>query len=275
MVKRTDYARIAVEAARSVMVEAMHVLAAYRESVVIVGGWVPELLVEGGPPHVGSLDVDLALDPSAIGKAQYRSIERLLREHDYVQEQGGTPFIWHRQVTVAGHRINVELDLLSGEYAETSAVVGHQRVHGADALTARGCDLVFDSPVELQLEGSLPDGGSHSIPVRVAAIAPFITMKCMALAGRFKEKDAWDIYYCLRYFPGGVDAVAGQFEPLLSNGLVREALANLAGKFASVDRVGPRHVALFEGAADRDQVDIVRRDAFETVQRLLQRLGVC
>ena len=63
MVTRTDYTALKVEAARRVMIEITHLLAKYRNEIVLVGGWVPELLCRNRHmPHVGSMDVDLALD---------------------------------------------------------------------------------------------------------------------------------------------------------------------------------------------------------------------
>ena len=53
-----------VEAARRVMVEVWQILGAYRDAIVLVGGWVPALLLPGAsPPHTGSIDVDLLLNP--------------------------------------------------------------------------------------------------------------------------------------------------------------------------------------------------------------------
>lgn len=64
MVSRTiDYSADAVEAARQVMLEVTRVLGEYANSIVIVGGWVPELLLAAtGAKHIGSNDVDLALN---------------------------------------------------------------------------------------------------------------------------------------------------------------------------------------------------------------------
>jgi len=43
-----------VEAAKSVLIELTHLLGEYRDSIVVVGGWVPELLMPQEPrPHVG------------------------------------------------------------------------------------------------------------------------------------------------------------------------------------------------------------------------------
>ncbi len=58
-----DYTDRQVEAAHRVLVDVGQVLASFRDAIVVVGGWVPDLLFPGAElEHVGSIDVDLALD---------------------------------------------------------------------------------------------------------------------------------------------------------------------------------------------------------------------
>jgi tRNA nucleotidyltransferase/poly(A) polymerase len=84
VVKRTDYTTEAVEAAHSVLLELSHLLGEYRDRIVIVGGWVPELLLgDINPPHIGSLDVDLALDHRKLSEEGYRTILQLLDSQGY------------------------------------------------------------------------------------------------------------------------------------------------------------------------------------------------
>ena len=53
-----DYSADQVQAARSVLLELVHLLGEYRDDIVVVGGWVPQLILPPGPtPHVGSIDV--------------------------------------------------------------------------------------------------------------------------------------------------------------------------------------------------------------------------
>ena len=42
MVTRQDYRAEGVEAARSVLVELVHLLGEYKDDIVLIGGWVPE-----------------------------------------------------------------------------------------------------------------------------------------------------------------------------------------------------------------------------------------
>lgn len=122
-VKRTDYLSEAVEAARSVMIELTRMLGEYREGIVVVGGWVPELLLgHVGRPHTGSLDVDLALDHRTLGEAGYESILQIMRSRGY--RQGEQPFIFFRTVHVNRNPYEVEVDFLAGEYDGTAR--GHR-----------------------------------------------------------------------------------------------------------------------------------------------------
>lgn len=70
MVTRRDYTSEAVAAAKSVLVELARLLGEYRDEIVLVGGWVPELLLgDSEVPHTGSMDIDLALDHRRLKEA--------------------------------------------------------------------------------------------------------------------------------------------------------------------------------------------------------------
>ena len=84
----------------------------------------------------------------------------------------------------------------------------------------------------------------------------------------------WDIYYCVLNYPGGLDALAEEFEPYLHHGLVREGLQKIAAKFSSEKDFGPRSVADFEGVDAPDEKERTRRDAYERVNALLKKLEI-
>ncbi|MBP7936807.1 MAG: hypothetical protein KA354_19365 [Phycisphaerae bacterium] len=180
-----------------------------------------------------------------------------------------------RTVIVNGREITVHVDLLFGEYGGTAKSHRHQHVQDVMVRKSRGCDLALDINTEVKLEGTLPGGARDSAIVRVAGIVPFIVMKGMALAARMKEKDAWDIHFCLTYFPGGLEALADRFRPHLSHALVREGLEKIKEKFASPADSGPQWVADFDELTDPQDRAARQRDAFERVNRLLELLGIC
>lgn len=269
--QRSDYIAEAVEAARRVLLELSHLLGEYQENMVIVGGWVPQLLLGEAPrQHIGSLDVDVALDHYSLQDVGYRTILQLLLARGY--RQGKQPFIFYRIVEMGGHSFEVEVDFLAGEYAGTTHSHRTQKAQDMRPRKARGCDLALSLATEVTLSGTLPSGGKDNVTVRVASIVPFIVMKAMALAGRLMEKDAWDIYYCIRYYPGGDGRLADEFRKHLKNKIVQEALSKIGEKFASPDHVGPKHIADFEGVTDLETRVLVQRDAYERVNALLSKI---
>lgn len=267
-VTQADYSREQVEAAKSVMLELTHLLGEYRDDIVIIGGWVPELLLAG---HVGSIDVDLALNHLKLQEVGYATIEKLLLGRNYRKSEE-QPYIFYRKVVVDSEEIEVEVDLLAGEYAGTGKSRRHQNIQDIKARKARGCELAFDLTSEVELSGFLPDGGKDTVKVKVASIVPFIVMKGMALYDRFKEKDAYDVYFCVRNYPGGVNALVDEFRPHMSHGLVKEALGKIAEKFATHGHVGPVHVADFLELEDVEERERLQRDAFERVNYLVRKL---
>ena len=269
--ERIDYTAAAVDAAKSVLIELTHILGEYRDDIVLVGGWIPELLIpQSQERHVGSIDVGLALNHKELTEAGYRMIGETLRRHGYVQD-GQQPFIFHR--TVRGQIVQV--DFLAGEYGGTGRSRRTQRVLDIQPRKARGCDLAFQiASATVIVKGQLPNGAADEVRIQIASVVPFLVMKGMALEDRRKAKDAYDIYFVLHNYPGGVDGVVQAFMPHLKLALVKEGLKKIAGKFATLDHVGPRDVAEFDDTLDEEERAIRQRDAFERVNSFLQQLNI-
>ena len=74
-----DYTDRQVGAARRVLVDVGQVLASFGDAIVVVGGWVPDLLLPAAAQkHIGSIDVDLALDAARLADGRYAEILKLL-----------------------------------------------------------------------------------------------------------------------------------------------------------------------------------------------------
>lgn len=270
MAVNTDYSLEQVKAVRSVLVELMLTLGQYREHLVLIGGWVPALLIQNpSRPHVGSIDVDLAVDHGKLDEPGYSTIRQLMLQRGYDQDEM-QPFVFRRQV----RELVVEVGMMADEYGGTGSRRRHQRVADTHLRKARGCDIAFDDPRVIVIEDQLPEGGRDQVEVPVASVAAFICMKGMALDGRLKEKDAWDIYFCVREYPGGVQALAEHLREKIGHGLVREALEKISRHFETPDHRGPRHVADFEGIDEEQTREIVQRDAYQRVKRICDILDV-
>lgn len=271
---KRDYSQLVVDAARSVLVELAHLLGEYKDDIVLIGGWVPELLLSTtDAPHTGSVDVDIALNHRSLQEPRYKTLLELLIRRGYRQSEK-QPFIFYRTVNVADQEVIVQIDFLAGEYEGTGTSHRTQLFEDMRVRKARGCDLAFEMNTEISVEGTLPEGGKDKATIRVAGIVPFIVMKGMALEDRLKEKDAWDVYYCIRNYTGGSKALAEEFRPHLENDLVREGLWKIAEKFSSPEHIGPKFVADFEEITDPEERAFRQRDAFERVNQILEILGV-
>ena len=82
----------------------------------------------------------------------------------------------------------------------------------------------------------------------------------------------WDIPFCLRNYPGGVEAIVEEIAPHVGRGLVQEAVDTLGEKFATVDSIGPKFVAGFDGPEGAEERAFVMRDPFERVQYVVTKL---
>ena len=269
---KQNYDHLLVQAAHSVLLELAHLLREYEDGMVVVGGSVPSLILDQArQAHIGSIDVDIALDHNAIQEVGYRSIMQLLIKRGY--EVGDQPFIFFRNVLLDGQGIKVEVDFLAGEYGGTSKKHQTQGVQDMRPRKARACDLAFQDPIQIAIEGVLPEGGKDRATIWVSSIVPFLVMKAQALNGRLKEEDAYDIYYCLTNFPGGLDGLVESFHQFPEHPLVQEGLEILAEKFITPDAVGPVFVTNFLEETDPDTRSMIQRDAFERIQYLLRKIG--
>lgn len=275
MTSRRDYGADAVAAAKSVLVELVQLLGEFRDQIVVVGGWVPGLLLaDAREPHIGTLDIDLALDFQHLPDASYATLLKVLTSRGYRQDLR-QPFRFFREVPVPDRPpIVVAVDLLAAEYGGTGPGHRTQAVRDARARKARGCDLVFANPQTVTLEGELPTGGRLRVTCRVAAIVPWLVMKGMALADRLKEKDAYDIYYAVHMYPGGPARLAEEFRPHLGHALVREGLGKVRAKFRTSEDAGPHWVADFLDEADPEARAISQRRVYEEIATWLDPLGI-
>ncbi|MGB2800082.1 MAG: hypothetical protein WBC82_09605 [Dehalococcoidia bacterium] len=279
MVRQSDYREPEVQACFSVLLEIMTILGEFRENTVIVGGNVPSLLIPSATEkHTGTLDIDLALNFKHISHDTYKTIVETLIARGYYQKEHEQPFIFYRFYRdvedTFGNKVTVGIDLLAGEYGGTGKGRRHQKMQDALARKVRGCDLVFDSAVRVNLTGTLPGGAKNEVTVRVPSIGPFLVTKGMALWERMKEKDAYDIYYCCRNYPGGLTALVEATKPLVKNSLAREGLGKIKEKFITVDGIGPTWVVDFLEIEDREERTRVQREAFELVNALMEKLGI-
>ena len=214
-----DYSEGMVEAAYRVLGEIVNILETYADDMMIVGGWVPSLLFQSDD-HIGSIDVDVLLNENEIGHAEnYENIKTILIRNGY-KKHPQKYFTFFKTIEINGNNYDVDVDLLSGKYGGDSGSVS-KHIDGIKALPATGGDFAFEFPANcVKIDYIRPDGASDIGHVRVIAIIPYIVMKTAAL-GRGKPKDAYDIYYCIEHYDGGVQKLLQEMLPYKNKELIK------------------------------------------------------
>ena len=81
-----DYDDRTTAAVKSVLIEIGQILGSFEGKFAIIGGAVPWLLLgEAEMQHVGTADVDLGLDPAALGGGEYVRLVEALQQQGYLQ----------------------------------------------------------------------------------------------------------------------------------------------------------------------------------------------
>jgi hypothetical protein len=121
----------------------------------------------------------------------------------------------------------------------------------------------------------MPDGGTNRVEIAVCSIPALLAMKGHALAGRYKQKDAYDIYYCVRNYPEGIDALARECQPLLVHPSGERGFRYIAEKFDTFEGYGPTCVRRFvedtHALGDRTP-EQWQQDAFGQIDALLRAM---
>jgi hypothetical protein len=264
---------------KSVLIEIGQILGSFEGKFAVIGGAVPWLLLNNEDmPHVGSLDVDLSLNAEALGDGEYATLIDALRGQGYEQQARLRRFQLVRHVPArdGGPPIDVIVDFLMPRDAEivknTPPLVNDFAVQRAD-----GADLALHFYQMVAIDGPMPDGGTNRVEIAVCSIPALLAMKGHALRGRLKQKDAYDIYYCIRNYRGGIDALAEACRLLLAHESGEQGYRYIAEKFETQESLGPTCVRHFVAdtriLGDRTP-EQWQQDAFGQVDAWLRALGL-
>lgn len=276
----TDYDERGAGAAHAVLIEIGQVLGAHKDAIVVIGGSVPSLLLpDAAPAHIGSLDIDLNLDTEKLADHGYAELVEKLERAGYLRNVGGLkPFQLKRIVDLkdGGEPVAVIVDLLMPKGAKTKK---HrpEYVQGLRVQEIDGGDVALRHNLKMLIAGTMPDKRQNKVEMLVATIPALLVMKGYALVQRDKMKDAYDIYFCVREFKGGIDVLAAECKALMGDGVVLQGYKHIAAKFAAEDGFGPETVRRFlaESEALGDMTpDQIRTDAFGQVSAWLKAIGL-
>ncbi len=291
-----DYQDGITAASRSGLAEVMTVLGAYRDALVLIGGWAPYLILdhEGQQEpgldnvlgeqesqerfdHVGSIDIDFVVDPGQVDADQYATIVELLENRGYTPcAESKYQFEKTIRSPQDGQEYVIPVDFLTPR-----PLPGKGRSHrhrqiqqGLRARTLDGAEVALTHWFWYELDAQLPDGAQTRVRLKVVDVVGALALKGLAIGDRYVEKDAYDIYTLCAHYPGGPQAVAAALKPYLGEGPVAQGPSAIAAKFRALDAEGPTWVAKFLGGGDPETEARFRQDAFMSVSEVCRLLGL-
>ena len=261
---RSDYDPAGLDLVKATCLDLASYLGDYWDDLVIVGGYVPTLLVEpndGVEAHPGTLDVDLGLSLGVLEGDRYQEIANRLRQAGYepAKKESGEPihFCWRRPEEEGG----VSVDFLIEDPGE--GVKPGKSFHLGEEfapICTEALAAAFADRIPVHLEGSTLRGEKIRRTVQVCGPAAFVVLKVYAFRNRGLPKDAFDLYYMIRnYGIAGPEDVAARWPLLRELDCSSAALGYLRDDFSSELSIGPRRVAEFVEQPDDDElaVDVV------------------
>lgn len=261
------------EAVRRVLIDLAHLLGAYREQLVVVGGLVPSLILKAlDEPHVGTMDIDLALDAGALKEEDaYAEVIRLLEGGGFYRNEAGEhPDLGAFQMATVvqlddgGPPISVEVDLLIPDGVKLEK---HRPplIKGLRTMAMKGIGLALQHSSHVVIEGRTRLGRRDQATLRVVEPEAFLVLKGLALLGRREPKDAYDIYFTIRNASEGPEALGQGCQALQDHPDAARAYEAIGQKFEHLDSYGPGAVLDFLNQDDGD-ADALLLDAHRQVR---------
>jgi hypothetical protein len=245
------------------------------EDLVVVGGLVPSLLADQmskesrSDLHVGTVDLDLGLSVAVLDGQRYHAIrERLVQagfERDENDQGNKTSQRWRS----TDHPL-ATVDFLIGPSHLPARGGNIQHLSGDfAAIVTPGLDLAFIDRSLITLKGRTIQGEVATRSIWVCGPGAFTVLKALAFSYRGENKDAYDLYYVLKYHGGGLIDIASRISAFGPHAASQEALGILRDDFCDIDRTGPRRVAEFLAHGPDDEI---QRDVVGHVVRLLSSM---
>ena len=273
----TQYDDRTTAAVKSVLVEIGQILGSFKGKFAVVGGAVPWLLLDNlEMPHVGTIDIDLGLDAEALQDGEYVDLVEALRTNGYGPSTAKKFQLVRTTEDANGNPIQVNIDFLMPREAEIEKnkppILDDFAVQRAD-----GTELALRFNQLVAVRAQMPEGGMNTVEIVVCSIPALLAMKGFALQKRYKRKDAYDIYYCIRNYPGGIDALAEDCRPILELPSGAEGYRYINAKFDTIEGFGPTCVKNFVEKSDvlgERAPEQWQQDAFGQVDAWLRTLGL-
>lgn len=256
------------------------VLGDLANDLCIVGGLVPSMICDApidpsaldDGAHVGTNDLDVALEVSVLDDEHYKEIASRLRTCGFGADRKPNGERTRQRWRWREQQVTIDFLIPPAAGVDPDAVRVQDLEEDFAALVVKPLALAFQEPVARTLRGRTLEGDEIERSVRFCGPAAFVALKAFALRMRGAQKDAYDLVYVLRHWPDGIGDVATRMaaharrEP----DLVAEVLALLDCEFATDRSQGPRAASRFhDGTVDAERV----ADAFGAARDFLDACG--
>jgi len=215
---------------------------------------------------VGTLDLDLGLAFALVGEQRYQSVAERLRAAGFQMDKNEDGQPTRQRWRISEPAVTVDFLIEPEHDAEAQAGRLFPLTKDWAAIIAPGLHLAFSNKQTVTMEGRTIIGETARRHVRVCGAGAFVVLKALAFHIRGENKDAYDLFYLLRNYGGGVSDVVGELRPLLLDASAVRALEYLRADFQNSESIGPRRVAEFLfGRPDAD----TQADALGFIRQLL------
>ena len=214
------------------------------------------------------MDLDLGLSLGVLDDARYSEIAKRLRQAGFEVSENdrGNAAVQTWVIRGSrGQRVSVDFLISPSSDDDRPSRIKHLE-NDFGAVVTPGLDLAFQDREMVAMEGETVMGEWAARDVPVCGPGAFVILKALAFRSRGEMKDAYDLYYTVRNFEGGIADIAGRIAKLTSHPETLKALSILREDFAEPNNTGPLRAARFSGEGD---VDVVRQDVAGFVGELL------
>lgn len=240
-----------VELVRATCLTVATVLGDLMDDLVVIGGFVPSLLIdqanlaEGIEAHVGTLDLDIGMSLAVFDDGHNQAVAERLRnakfEPDENESGNKVPQRWRMK---GQGKVTIDFLIPPSLPGDRGGKIRHLDSDLA-AIIAPGLDVAFEDRQTISIDGFTLSGEKAARNITVCGPGAYVVLKTLAFRNRGENKDAYDLYYVIRNFGNGITDVVERFLTIGPNESCDLALNILRDDFFDPSSVGPRRATAF------------------------------
>lgn len=248
-----------------------------EEEITVVGGIVPILLVDQDSlpdpldRHPGTVDLDIVLSIALLDEGRYSLVSERLRKAGFKMDTN-----WRQErtrqrwcyITDDGKKALVDFLIPPTGPDDKPGKPKHLEADFS-AIVMDGLELSFMDRDMVSLSGRTLYGESVERRIGVCGPGAFVILKALAFGRRGYGKDAYDLFYMIQHYGGGLEDIVHRIHRLPDHPAKAEAIATLQSEFAGIESTGPTRAALF---AEKIAGDEFRADVLGSAQKLISAL---